>query len=186
MTGQGGGHGDERRDDTPPFPRPAEPQPWQRYPYAPADPQAPVDPHAPVNYPEYPPTYPPGPPPGPPYGYQPPPGYGGAPYYSGAYDPYQGYPVGSQQTNGLAVASLITSLVGVVATLATGPFGVLISIVAIVLGIVALGQIRQSRQQGRGMAIAGITVGAIMPVLTLLGLMFIFTVASFLSPLRGH
>ncbi len=107
MTSQGGAYGDESQDNTPPFGRPAEPQPqpWRQYPHAPVDPQATV------NYPDYPPQ----PPSGPPYGYAPPPGYGGPPpYYPGPYDPYQGYPTGPLRTNGLAVASLVTSIAGVV------------------------------------------------------------------------
>jgi uncharacterized protein DUF4190 len=167
MTSQGGGHGDESQDHTPPFPRPAESQPWQQYPYAPVDPQAPV------NYPEYRPQPPPygyppqQPPPGPPYGFPPapPPGYGAPPpYYPGPYDPYQGYqPAGHRHTNGLAVASLVTSIAGVVLGIPLAVFcyvGILIPIVGAVLGGVALGQIKRTNQQGRGYAIAGLAIGA--------------------------
>jgi Domain of unknown function (DUF4190) len=169
MTSPGGGYGEEPQDHTPPFPRPAEPQPWQQYPHAPVDPQAPV------NYPEYPTPYPPQPPPygyppvqppsGPSYGYppQPPSGYGAPPYYPGSYDPYQGYQPGPQHTNGLAVASLVTSIVGVVFGIPLAAMcyvGVLIPIVGAVLGGVALGQIKRTNQQGRGFAIAGIAIGA--------------------------
>ena len=59
-------------------------------------------------------------------------------------------PVG---TNGLAIASLVVSLAG-------GCFYSLGGIVGIILGIVALNQIKQTGQQGRGLAIAGIAVGA--------------------------
>ena len=171
MTSQGGGYGDESQDHTPPFARPAESQPWQQYPYAPVDPQAPV------NYPEYPqqpPPYgyppqqlPPGPPgpSGPSYGYAPqPPGYGPPPYYPGPYDPYQGYqPAGHHHTNRLAVASLVISIAGVVLGIPLAVFcyiGILIPIVGAVLGGVALSQIKQTNQQGRGYAIAGLAIGA--------------------------
>ena len=177
MTSEGGRYGDESQDHTPPFARPAESQPWQQYPYAPVDPQAPV------NYPEYPQQpppygYPPGPsgrsalaapsgPAGPFYGFQPvpPPGYGAPPpYYPGPYDPYQGYqPAGHHHTNRLAVASLVISIAGVVLGIPLAVFcyiGILIPIVGAVLGGVALSQIKQTNQQGRGYAIAGLAIGA--------------------------
>jgi hypothetical protein len=179
MTSQGGGYGDESQDHTPPFARPAESQPWQQYPYAPVDPQAPV------NYPEYPqqpppygypPQQPPGPsgpsalagpsgPAGPFYGFPPvpPPGYGAPPYYPGAYDPHWNYRGGPSPTNRLAVASLVTSIAGVVLGIPLAVFcyiGILIPIVGVVLGGVALSQIKQTNQQGRGYAIAGLAIGA--------------------------
>ena len=153
MTAQGGDHGEEYRAHG------DQPRPWEQYPHPPVDPQAPV------NYPEFAPPYPPQPPypsqppPGPPYGYPPPPpGYGAPPYYPGPYDPYQGYQPGHQQTNGLAVASLTTSIVGI-------PLGFLcylglpLAIAGIVLGIVSLSQVNRTHQQGRGLAIAGIEIG---------------------------
>ncbi len=158
MTSPGGGYGEESQDNTPPFGRPVEPQPWRPYPHAPVDPQATV------NYPEYPPMYRPQPPSAPRYGYAPPPGYGGPPpFYPGPYDPYQGYPTGPQRTNGLAVASLVTSIAGVVLGIPLAIFcyvGVLIPIVGAVLGGVALGQIKRTDQPGRGLAIAGLAIGA--------------------------
>jgi hypothetical protein len=80
------------------------------------------------------------------------PGYGTNP--SGA-APY-GQPIyvtpGGPSTNGLAVASLVCSIVG---------FFFITFIVAIVLGFVARTQIRNSggRQKGDGLAIAGIIIG---------------------------
>jgi hypothetical protein len=53
-------------------------------------------------------------------------------------------------TNGMAIASLV---LGIVWVYWIG------SILALVFGYVALGQIRQRGQQGRGMAIAGIVLG---------------------------
>ena len=117
MTAPGGDHGEEYRAHS------DQPRPWQQYPHPPVDPQAPVNYPGrlpPGDYPQYPPPYPPQPPqpPGPPYGYPPPPpggpiGYGGPPPgYPGPYDPYQAYQANPHQTNGLAVASLVTSIVG--------------------------------------------------------------------------
>jgi hypothetical protein len=76
------------------------------------------------------------------------PGYGQ--YPPGPYPPYGGGP------NGLAVASLILGLVG-------WPFCGIGSIVAVVLGFIARGQIKASggRQSGDGMALAGIILGCI-------------------------
>ncbi len=119
--------------------------------------------------PSGPPGYPPGvdtgfgPSPGP--GYPPPgaPGYGPAPVapgYAPPMDPGYGYPPGGplygyvpvQKTNGLAVASLVCSLVWL---------GGLGSILAIVFGFVARSQIKRSEGnvQGNGLAVAGIIIG---------------------------
>jgi hypothetical protein len=93
---------------------------------------------------EQPPSYPP--PPGG-YGYPPPPG------------PGQG--VG---TNGMAIASLVCSLFGWLCLI--GPM------LGLIFGFIALGQIKQTGQGGRGMAIAGIVIGAIaIAVITSLGIL---------------
>jgi uncharacterized protein DUF4190 len=65
-------------------------------------------------------------------------------------------------TNGLAVASLILGIVTI---------GGLGSLLAIIFGCVALGQIRETGAQGRGMAIAGIWLGSIVLGLLFLGLL---------------
>jgi uncharacterized membrane protein len=44
------------------------------------------------------------------------------------------------------------------------------SIVGIVLGVIALNQIKQTNQYGRGLAIAGIAVGAVWTLVMLTGL----------------
>lgn len=82
------------------------------------------------------------PPYGTPAGYPPPPytyGYGYAPQQGG--------------TNGMAIAAMVCGICGF-ACLVPG-------LVGIILGIVALPQIKRSGQSGRGMAIAGIVVGAL-------------------------
>ena len=181
MTAQGGDHGEEYRAHA------DQPRPWEQYPHPPVDPQAPV------NYPEFAPPYPPQPsypaqppypsqpPPGPPYGYPPPPGppygypppppggligYGGPPPYPGSYDPYQVYQPGHQQTNGLAVASLTTSIVGIPLSFLCY-LGLPLAIAGIVLGIVSLSQVNRTPQQGRGLAIAGIAIGSVTVTLLL-------------------
>jgi Domain of unknown function (DUF4190) len=104
----------------------------------------------------------------PPAGYGPPghqdaSAYGAAPYqpippeygqpYPEGYPP-SGYPGGQPGTNTLAIASLIASLVGLLPLCGIG------SIVGIVLGGIAISQIKRTQQAGYGMAVAGIVVGA--------------------------
>jgi hypothetical protein len=72
---------------------------------------------------------------------------------AGAYPVYTpNGPVWTAQTNGFAIASLVTSLLGF---FCAGGIG---SVVALVLGYVALSQIRRSggTQEGRGLALAGV------------------------------
>lgn len=69
--------------------------------------------------------------------------------------------VESKKTNGMAIASLILSIIG-------------ISIVGVILGIVALNQIKKTGEEGRGLALAGIIVGAIGFVLTFIWIAVIF------------
>ncbi|MFZ1177192.1 MAG: DUF4190 domain-containing protein [Mycobacterium sp.] len=112
------------------------------------------------------PPYQPGPPQfgGPPAGYGPPPypgSYYPAPDYQGGYGPQGAMQSG---TNGLAIASLISSFAGV--------FCCIGSIVAIVLGAIALDQIKRSRQDGYGLAVAGIVIGIATLVVTLIVTIF--------------
>jgi hypothetical protein len=84
--------------------------------------------------------------------YPAPPPESGQPY-PGEYPP-PGYPGGyahQPKTNTLAIASLIASLVGLLFPIS--------SIVGIVLGAIAVSQIKHTRQPGYGMAVAGIVVG---------------------------
>lgn len=69
----------------------------------------------------------------------PPPGYPHQPY---------AYPPQVPGTNGMAIAALIVSLAS------CGPVG-------LILGILSLNQIKKSGEQGRGMALAGVIIGAI-------------------------
>ena len=78
----------------------------------------------------------------------------GIPYpggYPGGYYPPPDYQV-QAGTNGLAIASLVSSFSGFLCC-------VIGSIVAIVLGVLALNQIKQTRQEGYGLAVAGIVIG---------------------------
>ncbi|WP_197381962.1 DUF4190 domain-containing protein [Mycolicibacterium mengxianglii] len=164
MTQPGGDSGDMPRDQT------GEDQ------SAPS-PEAPPMEQTPLAY-EHPPTSPylPGQPgpgaSGPPPQYGPASGQGyGQPYPGEAYptpDPYgYGYPQPRQSTNTMAIASLVISILGIV------PFcGGILSIVGIVLGAVALSQIKETRQKGYGVAVAGIVVGVAMLVVGLIWTIF--------------
>jgi hypothetical protein len=94
---------------------------------------------------DQPPSYPP-PPPG---GYPPPPGQYPPP-------PGPGYPPSQPAagTNTFAIVSLVASLLGWVCV----GIG---SILGVVFGFLALNQIKQTGQGGRGLAIAGIAIGII-------------------------
>jgi hypothetical protein len=72
------------------------------------------------------------------------------PQYYPPYQPYQQYPP-APPTNGLAVASLVCGI---------GTFVVGVSFIpAIICGHIARRQIRQTGQQGGGMALAGLILG---------------------------
>ena len=104
------------------------------------------------------------PPPGmPPPGY--PPQYQGG--YGAPYDPYApARPVG---TNGKAIAALVTSLSGLF-------FCGVPSIVGVILGIIAMRETKRTGQEGHGMALAGVIVGALSVVGWLVYVVVIFVV----------
>jgi hypothetical protein len=102
------------------------------------------------------------------------PGWGGGPgqppqqqpYYPLAGQPYYGgYGPGApfqQKTNGMAVASLVCSVLGLFCGVG--------AVVGVILGFVARGQIRRSAgaQKGEGLATAGIVVGFVVIALGIL------------------
>ncbi|NUT42798.1 MAG: DUF4190 domain-containing protein [Thermoactinospora sp.] len=97
---------------------------------------------------------------GQPYGgYQPPSGGYGQPGGYGAPPP--------TKTNGMAIASLVCGLVGLVLC------GVS-SVVGIILGHMALNQVKRSGEEGKGMAVAGLVTSYIV-----VGLWLIFAVIYF-------
>ena len=168
-----------------PYGAPADPYAAQQNPYgAPADPSAaPSNPYAaPPQYPgqdqfgqqQYP-------------GQQ---GFAGQPPYPGqqgfagqqpgypAYPGQPGYPTpGYGQptgTNGLAIASLATGIIAF--PFSCIPFlgygSIFLGIAAIVMGVIAMKQTKQTGQQGRGMAIAGVVLGGVYLALFVIGLIF--------------
>jgi Na+/H+-dicarboxylate symporter len=75
---------------------------------------------------------------------------------------------------------LVTSIAGVVLGILLNVLAIPIPIVGVVLGAVALNQIKRTGQQGRGLAIAGIAIGT-----TAAALLVIFVIAfmaAFTSP----
>ncbi len=141
--------------------QPFDPRPEAQQPSAyqpPVDyPEYPLTHQPPMHFPQYPPSYPPSSPP-----YYPPPYQAGPAGYPGYLDPYDPYRAPAAPNNGLAIGSLVASLIGFPLLLSVFllPLCVIAWIVGIVLGIVAINQIKRTNQSGRGMAIAGIAVGA--------------------------
>lgn len=80
--------------------------------------------------------------------------------------------------SGLAIGSFVTGIVGVMIGIACAvPVP---GIIAVILGILALSQMRQSpNSTGRGLAIAGIVMGAVNLAFFLFGLLFFFFSAAF-------
>ena len=89
------------------------------------------------------------PPQQPPYGYAQPQGY-----------PQQYAAPMATGTNGLAIASLVCSF--------------FIPIVGVILGHIALNQIKQTGQEGRGLAIAGLVIGYIYIAIVVLAFCGVF------------
>src|SRR5215469_3020024 len=89
------------------------------------------------------------------------PGYA-QPGYGTAYPGYTGYttpamPIG-QKNNGLAIGSMVVSIVGLALSFCYGAGGVL-GLVGAILGHVSKRQIRERGEGGRGMALAGVICG---------------------------
>lgn len=91
----------------------------------------------------------------------PPPGYG-MPQQPMGYPYGQVMVVPAQPSNGLAIASMVLGILGLV--FGIWGIGLIGSILAVIFGHVALGQIKQSNgaQGGHGMAIAGLVMGYIV------------------------
>lgn len=100
------------------------------------------------------------PPPPPPSGSNP---YAGTPGPASPYQPYAaaspygGYTV-TPPTNGLAIASLVVSIVGALGLCCYGVGGI-VGLVGAILGHVARRQIREQQQGGDGLSLAGVIVG---------------------------
>jgi predicted outer membrane lipoprotein len=105
---------------------------------------------------------------GPPYGYQQPP-YG----QPGVPPPYQPPLIVMQPTaptSGLAVTSLVLSLVGLLLCCAFG----IPSLIAVICGHLALRETKSGAKSGQGMAVAGLVMGYLIIVPAILFSLWVF------------
>ncbi len=102
----------------------------------------------------------------------PPPPYPGQPN-AGYYQPYPGYPpLKPPGTNGKAIAALVTSVAGLICC-------ALPSIIGLVLGIIAMRETKRTGQDGYGLALAAVVIGALVAVgIVLYVLLTVFLYAS--------
>ncbi|MBM9460517.1 DUF4190 domain-containing protein [Nocardioides sp. zg-536] len=104
------------------------------------------------------------------YGTPPPPPPGGG--YGGPEQPYgqqPGYGGQPQQTSVLAIISLVTGILGL---LCCGSF--VFSVAALILGFLGKKEIDEGHKTGKGMALAGLILGAIGVVLSLIWIILVF------------
>jgi predicted permease len=81
-------------------------------------------------------------------------------------------PAAGTRTNSLAVVSLVTGIASFIAHIPIPGFGgFTVALVAVITGYMARNQIRQTGEQGMGMATAGMVIGIVH--LALLGLLVI-------------
>lgn len=121
-----------------------------------------------MSEPDKPETPPPPPPPGPP----PPPSYGP---YPGSYppppqgSPYGGYPPRpSAPQNGLGIAALVTAIIALLTVVG----GVVLGVVAVILGFLGWGKAKRGEATNGGVAVAGIVLGflSIIEAIVVIGL----------------
>lgn len=91
------------------------------------------------------------------------PGYGSQPAWGASGDQQPG---GRGKSNGLGIAALVVGLVSLLAVL-TIVGGIVLGLVAIVLGVLARGKVNKGEADNGGMAIAGIVLGAVSLLLSL-------------------
>lgn len=92
------------------------------------------------------------------------PGYAPAPAYAAPNAGYA-YPPVAPSTNGLAIASLVCALLGS-------------AILPVVLGHLALAQIRRTGEGGTGLAVAGLVIGYLEIVVILVVVLFVVALAT--------
>ena len=81
-------------------------------------------------------------------------------------------PAAGTRTNSLAVVSLVTGIASFIAHIPIPGFGgFTVALVAVITGYMARNQIRQTGEQGMGMATAGMVIGIVH--LALIGLLVI-------------
>ncbi len=100
----------------------------------------------------------------------PPPSYGA---YPGAYPPappyYPGYaPPPSAPSNGLGIASLVTAIIALLSVVG----GIVLGVVAVILGFLGWGKAKRGEANNGGIAVAGIVLGflSIIEAIAVIGL----------------
>ena len=95
-------------------------------------------------------------------------------------------PPQARKTSGMAVASLVLSIVSVPTICCCGA-GLVAAILAVVFGHLAMGQIRRSegRLDGTGMAVAGLVIGYASVALQVLAVIFLVA-SAILGPCAEH
>ncbi len=130
------------------------------------------EPDNPETPPPPPPPPPSAPPPPPPPGAPPPPSYGP---YPGSYppppqaSPYGGYaPPPAAPQNGLGIASLVTAIIALLSVVG----GVVLGVVAVILGFLGWGKAKRGQATNGGVAVAGIVLGflSIIEAVVVIGL----------------
>jgi len=96
---------------------------------------------------------------------------------------YMSHPPGNAPSAGLAIASMVCGIVSLV-LVCLWFISLPTSIVAIVLGKVAKGQIRRGEASGQGMATAGIVCGSV--ALTIYMVLFIAVICGVIISGLGH
>ena len=107
------------------------------------------------------------PPPPPPMPYPGPAPYPGPMPGYGVPQPVVAMPVAYlpvRRTNGLAIASLVCSLLGLLCLIP--------ALLGVIFGHMSLSQIRQNGEDGRGLAVAGLVIGYVLLAITALFLVF--------------
>ncbi|PZE69655.1 hypothetical protein DEI83_00970 [Curtobacterium sp. MCBD17_021] len=99
------------------------------------------------------------------------------PYAATSQNPY-GQP---RRTSALAILSIVFAFGGLV----FGPLTVLTSPAGAIMGHIALGRIRQTGEQGRGLALAGVIGGWILTAISLLGVILFISFVVFASQNPG-
>lgn len=110
-----------------------------------------------------------------PYGAYPPPGYGPYPYV------YL-----QRRTNGMAIGAMVTALAGAVMLCFYGVPALILGPLGAILGHVARRKIRESGEEGDGMALTGIIVGWIATALGLLIIAAIVALIVFSAESPGY
>ncbi|WP_338555135.1 DUF4190 domain-containing protein [Paenibacillus sp. KS-LC4] len=98
-------------------------------------------------------------------------------YHQAPFQPPYQPPV--KKTNGASIAALVCGIVAFIPF-----FGGLVAIAAVILGIISLKQISYTKDQGKGMAIAGLICGSVSILLNLM-LLFLILIG-YLSYQEGY